>query len=339
MDNPQLLFTVADRSYFALLKKEIHALAINMGFGSEKAGKVDIVVAELVSNLVKHANGGHLLVKQIKDFRQGEGIELVSMDNGRGIPDLKRMMQDGVSTKNTLGHGLGSIQRLSDKCEIYTQKDWGTIILSRLFKDDNASPARTTEKVEISSLVIPKPGEQLCGDGVYYKLTKEKLKLFVGDGLGHGPEAAKAVGEAIQVFKNSQEDSPVDIIRQVHHSVRKTRGLVASVAVFNFKEKKWRICGVGNVAIKVHSFVNAKNYVSHNGIIGHNIPNTMKDQEVPYEPHQTLIFCSDGIKTRWELFKYPGILKNDLSVLTAALYKDHTRNTDDASVVAVKINL
>ena len=103
MDNTQLLFTVADRSYFALLKKEIHALAVEMGFSQEKAGKVDIVVAELVSNLVKHANGGHLLAKRIKHTRLGEGIELVSMDNGVGIPDLKRMMQDGVN--NTSGFG------------------------------------------------------------------------------------------------------------------------------------------------------------------------------------------------------------------------------------------
>ena len=102
MDSSQLLFTVADRSYFALLKKEIHALALQLGFSNEKTGKVDLVVAEMVSNLVKHANGGHLLVKQIKDPQKGEGLELVSIDSGKGIPDLKRMMQDGVSTKNTL---------------------------------------------------------------------------------------------------------------------------------------------------------------------------------------------------------------------------------------------
>jgi anti-sigma regulatory factor (Ser/Thr protein kinase) len=339
MDNPQLLFTVADRSYFAILKKEVHALAIKMGFSIEKAGKVDIVVAELVSNLVKHANGGQLLVKQIKDDQNGEGLELVSMDNGAGISDLKRMMQDGISTKNTLGQGLGAIQRLSDKCEIYTQKDWGTIILSRLYKQPVSEIRKPAGIIEVSSVIIPKPGETACGDGFYYKLTKDKLKVFLGDGLGHGPEAAKAVGEAINVFKHSLDDSPVDIIRNLHQSVRKTRGLVASVAIFNFKEKKWRICGVGNIAVKLHSYMDAKNYVSHNGIIGHNIPNTMKDQEVAYESNQTLTLCSDGIKTRWELYKYPSILKNDLSVLTAALYKDHTRNTDDASVVAVKINL
>ena len=337
-DDAQLIFNVADRSYFALLKKRIHALAVDSGFSEERTGKVDIIVAELVTNLVKHAGGGQLVVKKIKDVSHGDGIEIVSIDNGPGIGDVKRMMQDGVSTTNTLGHGLGAIQRLSDICEIYTQKNWGTVFLSRIFKSEKESNKKP-RAVEISSLVLPKPGEELCGDGFYYKLTKEKLKLFLGDGLGHGPEAAKAVNTAIDVFKRNVEETPVEIIRDLHQSVRKTRGLVACVAIFYFKEKLWRICGVGNISTKVSSYVNTKNYVAHNGIIGHNIPNTMKDQEVPYEPGQNIILCSDGLKNRWDLIKYPGILKNDLSILTAALYKDNTRNSDDASIAAAKINL
>lgn len=338
MVNAQLIFNVADRSYFALLKKEIHALAAEMGFVSEKAGKIDIIIAELVTNLVKHAGGGHLVVKQIIDAHSGEGLEILSIDNGPGISDLKRMMQDGVSTKSTLGHGLGSIQRLSDKSEIYTHKDWGTVVLSKMFKAPY-KPSKKPEQVEVSSLVLPKPGEDLCGDGFYFKRSKTHLKVFLGDGLGHGAEAAKAVNAAIDAFRICAENDPVAIIRDMHISVRKSRGLVASIAIFDFGEKTWSICGVGNISTKINSFTNSRNYIAHNGIIGHNIPNTMKNQIVPYEAGQVLIMCSDGLKTRWELIKYPGILKYDLSVLTAALYKDHTRNNDDASVAAVKINI
>jgi anti-sigma regulatory factor (Ser/Thr protein kinase) len=335
---PQLLFTVADRSYFAILKKEIHALSLSLGFSEERAGKLDIIVAELVSNLVKHANGGQLVVKSINDKVYGEGVELITIDNGPGIGELKKMMQDGVSTKNTLGHGLGAIQRLSDKSEIYTQKDWGTVILSRTYKTE-IQQYRKPGQLEISSLIVSKPGQTVCGDGFYYSLTKDNLKIFVGDGLGHGPEAAKAVNKAIERFKLSTENNPVEIIRTLHDYVKKTRGIVATVAIFDFKERSWCICGVGNISTRITSFSSTKNYVAHNGIIGHNIPGTMKAQEVPYEPGQTIILCSDGLKTKWEPSKYPGILKNDLSVLTAVIYKDHTRNNDDASVVAAKITL
>ena len=338
MDSNQLIFTVADRSYFALLKKDIHALAAEVSFSSERAGRVDIIVAELVSNLVKHGTGGHLIAKKILDVSHGAGIELISIDNGPGIDNVKKMMEDGESTKNTLGQGLGAMQRLSDQFEIYTQKDWGTILMTRIFKEE-ISAYKKPSPVALSSIVLPKPGEQLCGDGFFYRLTKDKLSIIVGDGLGHGPEAAKAVNAAIEAFKNNEENDPVEIIRMLHESVKRTRGLVATVAVFNFKEKCWSICGVGNIAARMSSFISTKAYMSYNGIIGHNIPRSMKIHEVPYEPGQTILLCSDGIKTRWDLSKYPAIGKNDLSILTAAIYKDHSRNTDDSSVIAVKLTL
>ncbi|MDB5250106.1 MAG: serine/threonine protein kinase [Segetibacter sp.] len=338
MDNKaQLLFHVADRSYFALVKKDIRAVGIQQGFSEERSGQLDIIVAELCSNLVKHAGHGYLIVKPIEE-KGNTGIEILCTDNGSGISDIRRMLQDGTSTKNTLGHGLGAIQRLSDKFDIYSQKDWGTIILSRLYQHPLAHyiPKFTTE---VKGLVIPKTGERLCGDGFYYKQTNNKFKLFLGDGLGHGPEAAKAVDEAINSFKFCHEESPVDIIKYIHSTVKKTRGLVGTVVIFDFEKREWNICGVGNILTKIGNFSQSKNYMCYNGILGHNIPGSLKEQITPYEPGQYLVLCSDGIKTKWELSNYPGIFKNDLSILTGAIYKDHTRNTDDSSVVIAKINL
>src|SRR6188768_1374215 len=113
-NNTQLLFKVSDRSYFALVKKEIRALGIQQEFSEERTGQLDIIVAELCSNLIKHATHGSLIVKHIEE-KTNKGLEILCIDNGPGITDIKKMMQDGVSTKNTLGQGLGAIQRLSDK--------------------------------------------------------------------------------------------------------------------------------------------------------------------------------------------------------------------------------
>lgn len=337
-DLQQLVFNVEDRSYFAILKKAIHAMAVSMEFSEERTGKLDIIVAEMVTNLVRHAGGGQLIAKKYNDQQTGPGIELLAIDNGPGIPDLKKMRRDGETTGNTLGQGLGAIHRLSDKCEIYTLKDWGTIVLSRVYQKEETAHFRKLHP-KIRGLAIPKPGEELCGDGFYYKVTKDKIKMFLGDGLGHGKEAFIAVNEAIKVFSRSYEERPADILRDIHRNVRKTRGLVACIGIFHFQEKLWRLCGIGNILARISSHLSHKNYVPHNGIIGYNIPTTLKDQEIPYEPGQHIIMCSDGIKTRWELSKFPGILNYDLSVLTAAIYKDQTRNTDDASVLAAKINI
>ena len=78
--------------------------------------------------------------------------------------------------------------------------------------------------------------------------------------------------------------------------------------------------------------------MSYNGVIGMNIPNTLNEQVIKHERGQTLILCSDGIKTRWELNKFVGIFKYDLSILAAAIYKDFGRRTDDMSVLVSRIN-
>src|SRR5918993_104346 len=148
-----VVFKAEDRSYFAILKKEIHAIAVGATFTEAKVGELDIIVAELVSNLVKHAGGGQLLVKLIEESGV-QGIELISIDDGPGMTDVTRMVADGVSTKNTLGQGLGAMKRLSDVFQVYSQKDWGTIILIRLYKESlprfKKIPAEEIRSVEVS---------------------------------------------------------------------------------------------------------------------------------------------------------------------------------------------
>lgn len=331
-----LRLNAADRSYFAILKKEVHALALAGGIETKRLAELDIIVAEIVSNLAKHADGGEMFVKLVEE-KGVQGLEIIAVDNGPGISDLKGMMVDGASSKNTLGHGLGAIKRLSDLFQIYTQKGWGTLLLVRIF--NKPLPARKREDANVRSLLVPKPGEEECGDGFYAKHTKEHIKLFLGDGLGHGKEAAIAVNKAIDAFKLCAENSPVENLRFINHSVKKTRGLVATVAVFNIKERRWKICGVGNISTRFFGATASKTHSPYNGIIGLNMPNTMNDQEVPYESGQCIILCSDGVRSKWDILRFPGILRYDLSLLNAAIFKDFARNTDDLSIASCKINL
>jgi anti-sigma regulatory factor (Ser/Thr protein kinase) len=326
-----------DRSYFAILKKQIHTLAAGAGFSEARVGELDIVVAELVSNLVKHAGGGQVLVKLVEED-DIQGIEIISIDSGPGMADVSRMVADGVSTKNTLGQGLGAMKRLSDVFQVYSQKEWGTVILVRLFNEE-LPRFKKAAKEEVRSVVISKPGETACGDGFYYTATTDHVKIFLGDGLGHGPEAAKAVTEAGNAFMACSEVDPVDIIRYINNEVKKTRGLVGTVAVFDVNTKRWRICGVGNISTKIYSPANSKNLLSYNGIIGLNVPRTLNAQEVEYEKGQHMMMCSDGIKTKWDTTRYAAIQRYDASILAASLLKDFARYTDDMSVAVCKINL
>ncbi|BAV08552.1 Anti-sigma regulatory factor (Ser/Thr protein kinase) [Filimonas lacunae] len=335
-DNHHTCFNVVDRSYLALIKKDIHNLALEKQFEAQRLAEVDIVVAELTSNLIKYSREGQLLVKTLSDGEKS-CIEIISLDKGPGMSDVGRMMEDGVSTSKTLGHGLGAIKRLADEFEIYTVKGWGTILVVRIWT--KASNRTRKYTAEVKSVLVPKPGETVCGDAFGIKQTPQRLSLFLGDGLGHGHEAAKAALAAVAAFHECTATTPSDTLRFIHQAVRKTRGLVGTAAFFDYQLQKWSICGVGNILCRIGTPDHSKNYLPYNGILGMNIPSSLNDQEIMYTPDQLMILCSDGIKSKLELYRNQGIYKQDLSVLATALYKDFARQTDDMSVVVGKLNI
>lgn len=315
-----------------MLRKGIHKQALSAGFDEKKVAYLDLIVAEITSNLFKHTSGGELLCGVIGEGAQ-QYIEIISIDNGPGFNDLQHMLLDGVSSVNTLGHGLGSIKRMSDFFSIYSQKGWGTILLTRVYKQGYK---KIEEAVTVTSLVVPKPSEIVSGDGCTYKLTDRYLKLFLMDGLGHGPEANKAVLEGFHSFRLCSQNDPAEIIRFMHNPLKRTRGGVGTVVVFDKTSLKYQILGVGNISIKLVGHIESKNIMSYNGIIGHNIPNTMTSHEADGKDYKLVILCSDGIKTRWDISKFPMIQRYDPSIIAAAVYKDFARKTDDMSVVIIK---
>lgn len=333
VDATHISFPANDRSYFSLLKKDIHRSALAAGLGNSRVAELDIIVAELTSNLFKYGENGEILFGILKngDFPY---IEIICIDSGSGMQNPGRMLLDGYSTSNTMGHGLGSIKRLSDTFDIYSQVGWGTIVLSRIYI--NGKPAKKPGLV-VHPLVIAKPGESTSGDGIIYKTNKDSIKLMLCDGLGHGLEANKAINEAAASFRVFPDISPTATLKFIHGAIRKTRGMVANVVHYDFRTKQWTSAGIGNIAARWFGPGISKNHMSYNGIVGHNIPGTMNDQQYSSDEYNQLILCSDGIKTRWDLTKYPLIQKCDPTILCAALYKDQARRTDDMSVIIIKL--
>jgi anti-sigma regulatory factor (Ser/Thr protein kinase) len=334
MDNStHVKFSIEDRSYIALTKKEIHTICAGAGFTGKKLAEIDIVISELTSNIVKHALRGEILVRIIGPHLN-EGLEIISIDSGPGIKDPEAMMRDGYSTTNTLGNGLGAIKRMCNLINIYSLPNWGTIILCRIYKTEPSILKKSTFP-DIGYIVVPKAGETFCGDGFYAKKTGIYFQMVAADGLGHGPEAHFAVSTLCEEFRKNNDLSPVEIIRSLHAAVKKTRGAVATIIVYNTENKILKIAGVGNISSKFFGNISKSN-LSYNGIVGSNIPHTLNDQAIPLETPQLMALYSDGIKTGWDYLKYPKILKHDLTVLASAIYKDNTRNNDDASVIILR---
>lgn len=334
MDKPFKSHTIEDRSFVSFLKREIHSEVAKGRFTQKQGAEIDIIVSEITSNLIKHARTGEILFR-VNQLSKHDSFEILCFDNGPGIHDTTRMLRDGISTTNTLGQGLGAIDRLSNLFQLYSLKDWGTIVHSMVTSTERKG--MEVSGLDIRGLNVCKPREVVSGDGYCIKASKNGAQIFFADGLGHGPHAKESIDKAANVFMKTQEEDPVEIIREIHESVRRTRGLVASIASWNNKQKEWMICGVGNIITRLYTGITYKNHMSYNGTLGLNIPTSMKSSIIEGERNQHLIMCSDGLKSRWEITKYPGILKYDPLILAAAIYKDYVRRNDDASILIVKV--
>lgn len=333
--NLHVRFELTDRSFFNIVKRDITKLAEGFGLCQTETGKINIIVAEMASNLLKHTpKGGELLVKPLTRENKVIGIEILCLDQGPGMSDPERMLEDGISTHGSSGEGLGAIKRLSDEFDLYSMKGAGTVLLARLYKKIHKPKASQHSKFQISAVMVPKPGETTCGDG-WIKIEQNGIcYLLTVDGLGHGENAHLATEAAIASFQEQTFASPPSgYLRRIHADITKTRGAVMNIAAIDLKNNTFTYCGIGNIAGRIFSAEGAKNIISYNGIVGHNIPNTIHDHQLNWNNSYLLVMHSDGLKSRWDLTKHPNLLKHDTSVIAAVLYLEASRKTDDTLVV------
>jgi anti-sigma regulatory factor (Ser/Thr protein kinase) len=332
-------FLLTDRSFANIVKRDITRLAESYGFSPTEVGRVNIVVSEMISNLLKYSpQGGELLVK----YTSEHALEIICLDNGPGMKDPHRMIQDGTSTGGTTGEGLGAIIRQSHIFDMFSQPGCGTIVLSRIYKGLTEAP-KPSSAFDIAAILVPKPNETICGDGFALAEQGKNCYLIALDGLGHGTYANEASTEAANTFMESPASDPAQKLRQIHSSIRKTRGAVGTIVHINLSQKKIGYCGIGNIAGKIFTIegpviANAisKNIIAYNGILGHNIPTTLNTQTLEWSKSKLLILHSDGIKTRWDLNKYTNLHRHDTGIIAALLYRDFSRHTDDTLVVVVR---
>lgn len=57
-----------------------------------------------------------------------KGLRIVALDNGPGIREIRKVMEDGYTTSGGLGAGLPGVKRLMDEFSIESTVDVGTEI-------------------------------------------------------------------------------------------------------------------------------------------------------------------------------------------------------------------
>jgi anti-sigma regulatory factor (Ser/Thr protein kinase) len=322
---------IADPSQVSEGRRLAVEFARKTGLDDAKLARIALVATEMATNLVKHGGGGTLVVDRFDDA-DGRGIELMALDRGAGMADVRSCLADGYSTAGSPGTGFGAITRQSDRLVVFSRPGLGTAVMARLiFEPAGKLPSRT----ELGAISASYPGETVCGDHWAFAAGQTGRTLLVADGSGHGPEAARAALIAVQIFNDHRDDECVPLVDRLHRGLASTRGAALAVARIDTTASLVRFVGIGNIAGTLVSDGGVRRMVSHNGTAGHVAPR-IREFTYPFTGKPLVILHSDGLSTKWGLADYPGLAASHPSLIAGVLFRDHRRGRDDATVVAVR---
>lgn len=324
-------FPVSDPSQVGDLRRAVKALALAHGLPSEATARAEIVVTELGTNLNKHTNKGGEILIGLLNVDDIFGVEILSLDQGPGMADPAKMLQDGVSTSGTLGGGLGAIKRLSDEFDIHSEAGRGTAILSRFWTNRNYQRCAPID-VMCGGVIVAMPGEEVAGDLWAVRTLGGRTRVVVADGLGHGRKAAEAAEESVRVLFTDKSGGPGELLRRMHETMQMTQGAVVAIADLDGRGELITYSGLGNISGRVYTPAGSKGCVSMPGGAGFQL-HRIQEFSYSWPKRAMLVMSSDGLKSA---INAQGLTQYHPSLIAAILYRDFHRGTDDATVVVAR---
>jgi serine/threonine-protein kinase RsbT len=114
-------------------RQEGRALARELGFTDTDQVAITTAISEVARNIVQHARAGEIILCMAE--RDGQsGLIVVARDQGPGIPDIERAMEDSYSTVGGLGLGLPGARRLMDEFQITSEVGKGTTVVMKRWR-------------------------------------------------------------------------------------------------------------------------------------------------------------------------------------------------------------
>lgn len=326
----QQWISIAHPSDIATVRRYGQRMAQDAGFDDVRSGQVAIVISEAATNILKHAGEGRIAISPVFSG-DAAGVEVLALDKGPGIANLGQSLRDGVSSAGTAGTGLGAMRRLADEFDVYAHPGKGAVFCMRLWSGAGGAAGAVPRSLS-GAVCLPLGGETESGDAWMVARLRQAIALMVVDGLGHGPEAAKAARAAVDAVAQQPGMRPAAQIEVCHAALRPTRGAAQAVALLDLPARQLYFAGVGNIGACVIDGDARRQIMSHNGIVGHNM-RKVQEFELPCPPGALVILASDGIATQWDLAQYPGLAACDPAIVAAVLLRDHARGRDDACVL------
>src|SRR5439155_21197 len=132
------------------------------------------------------------------------------------------------------------------------------------------------------------------------KIMEDWALVAAVDGLGHGADAAAAADVAITLLEEYTGEPLTTLANRCHEGLRKSRGVVMSLALFDGRRHTMTWLGVGNVEgvlLRRSRMVNTgrETILLRGGIVGYQLP-PLHMATFSVVRGDTLIFATDGVR-------------------------------------------
>ena len=117
----------ADRD-IVTARQQGRVMAAQLGFSPGTATLIATAISELARNILLYASRGEVTMRTIEN-NGSKGMTVEARDDGPGIPQPQRALEDGFSTSGRLGLGLPGVKRLMDEFRLETAPGRGTRIV------------------------------------------------------------------------------------------------------------------------------------------------------------------------------------------------------------------
>lgn len=108
-----------------MARQKVRQWSTELRFTLVDQTKLVTAASELARNALDHGKGGQMIIESLVNGPRS-GIRLVFEDQGPGIQDIEKAMEDGFTSGAGMGLGLGGSKRLVNEFDIESEVGKGT---------------------------------------------------------------------------------------------------------------------------------------------------------------------------------------------------------------------
>ncbi len=109
------------------VRQAVRNRALELGFSLVDQTRIITAASEIARNTLDYGGGGEALIECVTVGIR-KGLRLVFSDQGPGIADINKALEDGYTSGGGMGLGLSGAKRLVNEFDIKTSPGHGTTV-------------------------------------------------------------------------------------------------------------------------------------------------------------------------------------------------------------------